>query len=208
MKYICVEGCLGIGKTTVTTQLANTINGSHVLLEDFASHPFLDDFYADPRFTFETELNFLLIHFHQLYKTMGKNLHLLVSDYFFDKDKMFADANILSEMEMGIFMKLYHYLRSRLISPNVVICLSGSTDMIFQRILDRNRDSERSISYEYVDKINRHYELFFSEIRENYVTIDIDMNTNDFIKNPALITSVSEHLQFQVLRNITTEICT
>jgi len=119
---------------------------------------------------------------------------LLISDYFFDKDKLFADANILSEKEIEIFMQLYHYLRSRLVQPDIIVCLSGTTDMIYKRILTRNRDAEKNISYDYIDKINKHYEVFFSELRKNYQTIDIDMDKNDFIKNPSLINKLQLQL--------------
>jgi deoxyadenosine/deoxycytidine kinase len=194
MKFICVEGCIGIGKTTIATKLANIINGACALFEDFGNHPFLSDFYTDAKYTFETEINFLLIHYHQLLKAMNEQPGLLISDYFFDKDKLFADANILSEKEMDIFMQLYNYLRSRLVQPNIVICLSGTTDMIYNRILARNRETEKNISYDYIDKINKHYKVFFSELRKNYPTIDINMNENDFVKDPTLINILRQNL--------------
>jgi deoxyadenosine/deoxycytidine kinase len=194
MKYICVEGCIGVGKTTVAIQLANVINGAYVLLEDFSSHPFLNDFYNDAKYTFETEISFLLIHYHQLLKVMHEQPQLFVSDYSFDKDKLFADANILSEKEMEIFMQLYNYLRDRLERPTVFICLTGTTDLIYNRILTRNREAEKRITYDYIDKINSHYKDFFSEIRKKYNTIDVDMNVNDFVKNPTLINVLRQQL--------------
>jgi len=195
MKYICVEGCIGVGKTTVAMQLADSINGAYLLLEDFGAHPFLGDFYADSKYTFETELGFLLIHYHQLLKAISTQPQLLISDYFFGKDKLFADANILSEKEIDIFMQLYDYLLSSLVQPDIIICLSGTTDMIYNRIIARNREAEKNISYNYIDKINKTYGLFFPEIRENYCTIDINMNESDFIKNPNLITELRHNLE-------------
>ena len=194
MKHICVEGCLGVGKTTVAIQLANALNGAYALLEDFSIHPFLTDFYNDAKYTFETELNFLLIHYHQLFKVMYEQPQLLVSDYFFDKDKMFADANILSEKEMEIFMQLYKYLRSRLEQPTVIICLTGTNELIYNRIMARNREAEKKITYDYIDRINSHYKDFFSELRKNYYTIDIDMNENDFVKDQELINVLRQRL--------------
>jgi len=194
MKYICVEGCIGVGKTTVVTQLASFFNDVHVLLEDFGAHPFLGDFYADSKYTFETELGFLLIHYHQLQKAVNDRPNLLISDYFFGKDKLFADANIMSEKEIDIFIRLYNYLLSNLVQPDIIICLSGATDMIYNRILNRNRESEKNISYEYIKKINSNYEKFFSEISKNYSTININMNENDFVKNPGLINELRQKL--------------
>jgi deoxyadenosine/deoxycytidine kinase len=194
VKHICVEGCIGVGKTTVAIQLANVIESAYTLLEDFSSHPFLDDFYNDAKYTFETEINFLLIHYHQLLKVMHEQPQLLVSDYFFGKDKMFADANILSEKEMKIFMQLYNYLKDRLEHPTVIICLTGTTDLIYNRIMARNRETEKKITYDYIGKINSHYKVFFSELRGNYNTIEVDMNTNDFIKDATLINMLKQQL--------------
>jgi deoxyadenosine/deoxycytidine kinase len=183
---------IGVGKTVIAKQLANTIDGAVTLLEDFDSHPFLDDFYTDDKYTFETELNFLLIHYHQLLKAMGVQPIILISDYFFDKDRLFADANILSETE--IFMKTYDYLRSRLVCPDMIICLSGTTDMIYNRVLARKRDTERNISRNYIDKINSYYKSFFAGWRKKYCVIDVDMNANDFVKDPALINLLQQKL--------------
>src|SRR5438445_3820261 len=60
---IAVEGCVGVGKTTVAKGLA-TLRGSKLLLEDFESNPFLRAFYKDPiGNAIETEFAFLLLHF-------------------------------------------------------------------------------------------------------------------------------------------------
>ena len=199
--YICVEGCIGIGKSTVATLLSREISG-HLLLEDADSNPFLSDFYSNiDLFTFETELSFLLMHYHQLYKAMHESHSLIISDYFFDREKsVFADGNISCENEMLIFNLLYDNLRNRLILPDAIVCLSAPTDMIFERITSRNRASEWEISRDYVDMINNQYKGFFSELRSKFFTIDINMEEYDFVKNPNLITSVSaqlkEHLKF------------
>ncbi len=190
MKYVCIEGCVGVGKTTVATQLAGAVRDSVLLLEDYGIHPFLKDFYSDPRYTFETELNFLLIHYHQLLKMMAGSCPILISDYFFNKDELFADANVMNEKELDIFRDLYEYLRSQLIKPDIVICLTGSTDMIYQRVINRNRIEERNISYEYLNKINLYYKKFFADWKAEYKTIEINMNVHDFVKNPTLIEGV------------------
>ena len=86
-----------------------------------------------------------------------------------------------------------NYLQSRLMRPDVIICLTGTSDMIYNRVLNRNRDAEKNISFEYIDKISKHYEVF-SELKENYCTIEIDMNKNDFIKDPVLIRILRQKL--------------
>src|SRR5262245_33007768 len=65
---IAVEGCMGVGKTTVARGLGK-LRQSIVLLEDFESNPFLKSFYEDPvQNAIETEFAFPLLHFGQLRK--------------------------------------------------------------------------------------------------------------------------------------------
>jgi deoxyadenosine/deoxycytidine kinase len=60
--------------------------------------------------------------------------------------------------------------------------------------LNRHREAEKNVSFDYIAKINKHYDSFFPELREKYCTIDIDMNKNDFIENPSLINTLHQNL--------------
>src|SRR5947209_2523771 len=67
MKHVAIEGVIGAGKTTVARLIAARTDA--VFLGETAdTHPFVDAFYSDPpRYALETELGFLLIHYHQLF---------------------------------------------------------------------------------------------------------------------------------------------
>lgn len=183
--YAALEGCLGIGKTTVAQQLRSAIKDSCMILEDFKIHPFLRDFYKDPKYTFETELTFLLIHYHQLLLYENNN-NLLIGDYYLGHDNLYAELNLDDFDELRIFKDLYGYLSQKVIKPDLIICLSASTDLVFNRIRNRDRELEDGISFEYIDKINKGYNSFFADLKQSFVTIDIDMNTWDFAKDPTL----------------------
>ena len=69
-----VEICGGIaaGKTTLARLLRSKILTP--IYEDFKKNPFYDAFYEDPRrYAFETELTFLLQHYHQQKAMASKN---------------------------------------------------------------------------------------------------------------------------------------
>ena len=58
--YICIEGNIGSGKTSLVELLAQETQG-RMILESFADNPFLPLFYQDPdRYAFTVELS--LIH--------------------------------------------------------------------------------------------------------------------------------------------------
>ena len=195
MKYICVEGCIGVGKTTAATLLSSEIFGATLLLEDFEKHPFLNDFYSNPQYTFETELNFLLIHYHQIIKLLDERPKMIISDFSLYKDLMFAEANMDNSDELRIFRDLYEYLIRRIPVPNNIICLYADIELVYKRVLQRNRRSEKSITKDYLYKINRFYDSLFSDFeRKGITTVKIDMNKNDFVANPQLISELIEKL--------------
>ena len=43
LRYIAVEGVIGVGKTSLAQKLQSAIGGS-LLLEEFEENPFLEDF--------------------------------------------------------------------------------------------------------------------------------------------------------------------
>ena len=101
-KFIVVEGPIGVGKTTLARKLANNLD-SKLVLEKFLDNPFLEGFYKNvDRFALSTQLHFLLQRFSD-FKYLGKkdiksSSDTIVSDYFIDKDKLFAKT-ILSKDE-------------------------------------------------------------------------------------------------------------
>src|ERR1700719_2124486 len=84
---ISIEGCIGSGKSTTARLVAERLRYS-VLLEETANHPFLADFYSQPAFfALETELAFVLLHYHQ-FKEVGPGSGL-VADFSLGKDLVF-----------------------------------------------------------------------------------------------------------------------
>src|SRR6266478_1116125 len=129
--HIAVEGCVGVGKTTLATRLASA-RKSTLVLEEFDKNPFLEEFYLDPtENVFETEMEFLLLHYHQL-KNLSKTRET-ITDFTFIKDMVFAQTNITDEAEKEIFIELYQFLLARLPKPDLIIYLKGSDDLIIER---------------------------------------------------------------------------
>ncbi|HTY58316.1 MAG TPA: deoxynucleoside kinase, partial [Bacteroidota bacterium] len=99
MRYIAIEGVIGAGKTTLCEMLGETL-GARVVLEQFEENPFLRDFYKDPeRYAFQTQIFFLLTRYKQQRTLSQADLfhRFLVTDYIFEKDKIFAYLNLEDE---------------------------------------------------------------------------------------------------------------
>jgi len=172
--HIAIDGCIGVGKTTLATQLANARKAS-LLLEEFEKNPFLTDFYSDPAaHVLETELQFLLLHYHQLKSILRTSARETISDFTFIKDLVFAETNFQVAEEKTMFNQLYDFLLARLPAPDLVIYLKGSDDLIIERIRRRNRAIEQVIDVNYFKKLNGAYETHFLRLKGPVHVINAD----------------------------------
>jgi len=163
--YLAVDGPIGVGKTTLVELLTRRFEGVKIL-ED-VENPFLGDFYQDrPGAAFQTELYFLLSRYKQQQDIAQRELfdRLLVADYTFQKNRIFAYLN-LSDDELMLFDKLYALLEPQIAVPDLVIYLVADVETCMGRIRRRQRNVERSISQEYVSELidaYNHYYHYYS----------------------------------------------
>lgn len=195
MRYICIEGCIGAGKTTLATLLSERLQ-STILLENFEKHPFLDDFYSDiPTYAYETEIGFLLMHYHQIKKIFLSNVNTdVISDFYIGKDLLFAESNIVHEKELSIFKDLYEYLSSQLLKPNLIIYLKASNDLLLKRIKNRGRENEKNVDLDYISKLNAEYNNNYSKDIDGIKVLTIDMDKVDFLKDISALDELIEKI--------------
>lgn len=162
--YLAVDGPIGVGKTTLVEMLTTRYEGVKIL-ED-VGNPFLGDFYQDkPGAAFQTELYFLLSRYKQQQDVGQRELfdRLLVSDYTFWKNRIFAYLN-LSDDELMLFDKLYALLEPQIPVPEVVLYLVADVDTCMERIRRRARNVEKTISQDYlaelIDAYNHYYHYY------------------------------------------------
>lgn len=185
-QFIAIEGNIGAGKTTLATKLSKDHN-ARLILEQFSDNPFLPKFYEDKRkYAFPLELSFLAERYQQLKNELNhSNLFKpnLVSDYFFLKSLIFAQAN-LSADEYNLYTRLFHIINDSLSKPDLFVFLYHDIEKLQQNIKKRGRAYEQSISNEYLEKIQTAYFDFLKQLPEMRILI-IDVNSNDFANNEA-----------------------
>jgi deoxyadenosine/deoxycytidine kinase len=176
-RYIVTEGPIGVGKTSLSNLLAEELE-AHLILERAEDNPFLTDFYKDPsRYRFQTQMFFLLSRFSQQQEMAQPDLftRIAISDYLFDKDRIFAYLN-LDEHELALYEQFYHILEPKIVKPDLVIFLQADTDMLLKRIKQRGRPFEREISQDYIAAVNEAYNHFFFRYSETPLLV---INTSD-----------------------------
>ena len=182
--HIVIEGPLGVGKTSLANMLAANMNGQ-TLLENPEENPFLKKFYKNRNlYGFQTQIFFLLQRYQQITEIsqIGLFNKVIISDYLFDKDRIFAKTN-LDDDEFWLYDQLFQLLRRRIMSPDLVIFLQAKTEILIQRIKSRNREYEKSISYEYLDGINQAFNEFFFHYSDSPLLI-INASDIDFVHVP------------------------
>ena len=187
-KFIAVEGPIGVGKTTLAQLLADSF-GYQTFLEKPAENPFLGDFYKNPsKNALATQLFFLFQRVKQIQELKQGDIFtpVHVSDFLLDKDKLFAQVT-LSEHELSLYNQIYDYLSLDLPTPDLVIYLQAETKTLFERVLQRGREIEKGISFEYLDLLNESYKEFFLNYDRSPVLIvnseflDLAHNQNDYM---------------------------
>jgi deoxyguanosine kinase len=176
-RYIVTDGPLGVGKTSLTTLLAKEL-GARLILEQAEENPFLTDFYRDPaRYRFQTQMFFLLSRFSQQQEMMQPDLftRITISDYLFDKDRIFAYLN-LDDNELALYEQFYKILEPKIVRPDLVIFLQADTDTLLHRIKKRGRPFEKDISLDYITAVNDAYNQFFFRYSDTPLLV---INTSD-----------------------------
>jgi deoxyadenosine/deoxycytidine kinase len=163
-RSIAVEGPIGAGKTTLAEQLGTRLDATLVLEE--SENPFLADFYADrPGAALQAQLFYLLNRHRQQTALRQADLfnQVTISDYLFDKDKIFAYLN-LDDNELFIYQRLYDLLARDVPPPDLVVYLQTPTEVLLRRVQARRDDPEQAALVpdpEYLKELNEAYTHFF-----------------------------------------------
>ena len=193
--YIAIEGPIGVGKTSLAQLLSKKL-GARLVLEDFEDNPFLPDFYNDPeRFGFQTQLFFLLQRYRQQQDLRQVDMFqkLLITDYMFVKDRLFASLN-LGDKEMQLYDTVASLLERNIIRPDIVIYLQADTDVLMKNIEKRGRNMEKNVTWEYIDALNQVYTEYFFRYQDTPLVI-INTNNIDFVGNENDLKEVIDYIR-------------
>lgn len=183
IRYIAIEGVIGAGKTSLARLLHERLRGQ-LVLEKFEDNPFLNRFYQNPeRYAFQTQLFFLLTRYKQLQALSQQELfdEFLITDYIFEKDKIFAHLN-LQDDELHLYDQLAANMEKNLARPDLVVYLQSSVDRLMQNIRQRGRDFERTMSKKYINDLNDAYNYFFFRYKAAPLLI-VNATELDFVKH-------------------------
>jgi deoxyadenosine/deoxycytidine kinase len=197
-RYIAVEGPIRVGKSTLAQVLAERLNGQRVMEPE--GNPFLPSFYnGEPGAAFQAQFAFLVQRFEQLHALdLGpRSQKTVITDFIFEKDKLFAYLN-LTDAELEIYNRYYNYFREQLPTPDLVIYLQATPEVLKKRLKKKNAPSEKAINEDYLEEVVKAYEHFFFHYTSSDLLI-VNTSEIDFVERnedlQELLRKVSEPIK-------------
>lgn len=185
LRYIAIEGVIGSGKTALAIKLGHKLK-ARLILEEFVENPFLNRFYRNPeQYAFQTQLSFLASRYkhQQEFRNLDLFHEYLISDYIFDKDKIYAYLNLQDE-ELKLYESLVSQMDKNIFQPDLVIYLQTTPDRLLETIRKRDRAIERAMQPKYINDLNDAYNFFFLRYKKTPLLI-VNVAELDFVHNEA-----------------------
>lgn len=162
IRYIAVEGPIGVGKTTLANRLAEDL-GAELLLEGAGENPFLPRFYKEPRtHALATQLFFLMQRAEQLARLRQADLFnpMHVADFMMEKDRLFAELTLDAD-ELLLYGQVHAHVTADFPPPDLVIYLQAPVKVLLRRIASRGIAYEQRIDADYLQRLAEAYARFF-----------------------------------------------
>jgi len=178
-RFIAVEGPIRVGKSSLAQVLAETLHAQRIVEPE--NNPFLDRFYkAESGMAFTAQMWFLMERYEQMRREKNPG-DAIVSDYIFEKDKLFAYVN-LSDAELALYNRYYQMFREQVPTPDLVIYLQATPEVLKQRLKRKGVAGERDVSDAYIEQLAAAYEHYFFHYTASDLLI-VNTSDIDFVNN-------------------------
>ncbi|MGA7622878.1 MAG: deoxynucleoside kinase [Candidatus Acidiferrales bacterium] len=179
-RHIAIEGPIRVGKSTLAKSLAEQLHARRIF--DAEDNPFLADFYnEEPGSAFRAQMYFLYERYHRLLAIrLEDNPAPVVSDFLFEKDKLFAYLNLDNE-ELKLYERYFEMLAPSIPAPDLVIYLQAKPEVLRKRVSKKGDPAETEISPEYLEAVANAYEHFFFRYSASNLLV-VDTSEIDFVE--------------------------
>jgi len=172
-KLISIIGPPAVGKTTLAELLAKELPAT-LVLEDYAGNAFLADSYlGNDKLRLPAQIFYLLSRVQQLSAACWPREGLLLSDYGFCQDGLYARTR-LSACDFGIYERIAARLAPAVHSADMMIRLDASAPLLLERLAARGRGFEKAMDAEFISTMRRGYDEIARTAQCPVVLVDCD----------------------------------
>jgi deoxyadenosine/deoxycytidine kinase len=201
-QFVAVAGNIGVGKTHLTTLLANHL-GWRAFYEPVIDNPYLTNFYADMnRWSFHLQVFFLSKRFEIHREMVGSDEACIQDRTIYEDKEIFATTlhrqGYMSDRDFENYTSLFDSMTSFLRTPDLVVYLRADVGTLMERIRCRGRDCERAISSEYLKALNRAYEEWIVRVSRETRVITLETDDLDLVSDESAIHGVLEMIVAQL----------
>ena len=196
--FVGVAGNIGVGKTTMTRELAKEL-GWKAYFEPVIDNPYLNDFYSDmPRWSFHLQIYFLSKRFQSQLEIFESSTSCIQDRTIYEDVEIFAhtlhEQGSMDDRDYDNYRDFFGIMVSQLRPPDLIIYLRADVDALMERIQSRGRGYEKSIKREYLESLNRAYDRWASSRKSLTRLAVLDSFHSDPEKDRTLINEAKDVL--------------
>jgi deoxyadenosine kinase len=170
MKWVSIEGLIGVGKSTFLEQLKTQFDQNFTLIpEPVEDWVFLEDSYTNPKvYSFPAQIEFFTSRvdkFRSLFNAKNENLYISERSVF--SDKVFWNTKLeLGDIDTrlhALYLKMWSLWQDLLPirKPSVFIYLDTNLEECMRRVKERNREAESTLTIDYQRVLKQEHEKIF-----------------------------------------------
>lgn len=200
---ITVAGTVGVGKSTMTTALAESLQFK-TSLESVNDNPYLDKFYKDfERWSFHLQIYFLAERFKEQKKMFEFGGGFIQDRSIYEDTGIFAkmhyDKGTMSPVDYKTYTSLFDamVMTPYFPHPDLLIYIEGSLDDVLYRIKERGRAMEQETPIDYWREMHLRYEEWINQFHACPV-LRLNIKDYDIQQDPSSIEQIIKQISFHL----------
>ncbi|WP_117148896.1 MULTISPECIES: deoxynucleoside kinase [Paraliobacillus] len=192
---ITIAGTVGVGKSTMTNALANSLD-FRTSLEKVDTNPYLDKFYADfERWSFHLQIYFLAERFKEQKRIFEYGGGFIQDRSIYEDTGIFAkmhyDKGTMTPVDYETYSSLFEsmVMTPYFPHPDLLIYLEGSFDDVVGRIKKRGRPMEQQTPLSYWKEMHERYEKWINSFNSCPI-LRINIADYDLVNDQSAVESV------------------
>ncbi len=185
-RFVAIAGNIGVGKSTLTELLSHHLDWEP-FFEAVNGNPYLADFYEDmKRWSFHSQIYFLSRRLRHHWQLLQRPNSVVQDRTVYEDAEVFArnlyQEKLMDERDYGSYCELYEVVTTVLPPPDLIVYLRASVPTLQERIQQRGRPYEQSISKDYLEKLNQLYKQWIDDFTLCPV-LSVPADELDFVSN-------------------------